>query len=484
MHSPVWAGAMLTLFVTLAIMLTGDDLARKQVVRQFRSAHASDMLLLNQSLHTMEGLDLTSSDTHERAGAVAASKEFSAAVRRAMFNVDAVRVDVFTPDRDHVFSTAGTPAPLVGPVVSAFERALGGATASAYEGPDSLFLSATRSLNAVTTFERITSTPPGAQSAGTTLMVAAITTDITDELATAQRAVWWAAGTFGGGLLLVLWVVYWVSERSRQRLRAANSALQEQNEAVRGSRQRMLTAADMTRRAIAEELHGSVQTKLFALWLRLSELRNRTAGNADPALTEQLDGIITEMDRIREEDIRALSHRLHPGTVRVSASAALRSLCNFYQSLCPVNLKVSLAAAGLEPAGMSQLSEDTRLGIYRIAEMALGNVARHAGASHCEVTFDYDLQASELKLVVRDDGRGFDPAATVKRGLGFVTMDDYASALGGRLVLHSAAGEGATITLSIPFKPAPAETQDRVQEARPAASFSLSPLRDAAGAGE
>jgi signal transduction histidine kinase len=217
----------------------------------------------------------------------------------------------------------------------------------------------------------------------------------------------------------------------------------------------MLKAADATKRAIAEELHGSVQTKLYAVWVRLTDLQNRVPETATAA-RQELAKVTAEVDRIREEDIRGLSHRLHPSIVRVSASAALRSLCNFHSSMGRVELSVGRELQELEPAGASALPEHVRLGVYRIAELALGNVARHAQATECRVSFDHDPVAGLIVLTVSDNGQGFESAVQPpgSGGLGFITMRDYADALGGTVTVESRHGAGTVVRFTLPFTPA------------------------------
>ena len=99
----------------------------------------------------------------------------------------------------------------------------------------------------------------------------------------------------------------------------------------------MVQAADSTKRAIAEELYGTVQSKLFAVWIQLTQFRE-TNLEAIPDQIEELDKITLDLDNIREDDIRGISHRLHPSIVRVGAAVGLRSLRNFYESMIPVEL--------------------------------------------------------------------------------------------------------------------------------------------------
>lgn len=447
---------MLTLFVTLAIIVVGDDLARRGVTAGVSQDQSRDLARLSASIQT-SWLGLSVPHARDEAAAIAAKPEFESAVRRALARPAGADVRIYSLDGERIFGSGPGSGVARGASAyggRAFEQARREGSASALVTTPADGRLAERDGNSLTTFVAITAPAPAGAPNGAPVMIAALTADVSGELASAQRTVWLTAGTFAAGMLIVLCVVHWVSERSRQRLRRSNVALAAQYAAVRESRERMVNAADATKRAIAEELHGTVQTKLFAVWMRMSDLRTRMPALPEP-LAREMDGLIGEVDRIREEDIRGLSHRLHPSIVRVSAGAGLRSLCDFYKGMVPVELKVGEAVASLEPAGMSDIPEHVRLGVYRIAELALGNVARHAKARSCRVNFDYDAAGASLVLTIEDDGQGFDLNGAPSSGMGMVNMTDYADALGGRLTVVSEPGKGTRVGVEVPFVVAP-----------------------------
>ncbi len=96
------------------------------------------------------------------------------------------------------------------------------------------------------------------------------------------------------------------------------------------------------------------------------------------------------------------------------------------------------------PNRMPSLEESLRVGVYRIAQEALTNAVRHARARRTVLTLAVD--GDRVRLVVRDDGRGFDPGAARGKALGITGMEQRASALGGRLTLESAPRRGTTVT--------------------------------------
>ncbi|MCP4593458.1 MAG: sensor histidine kinase, partial [bacterium] len=88
--------------------------------------------------------------------------------------------------------------------------------------------------------------------------------------------------------------------------------------------------------------------------------------------------------------------------------------------------------------------------LYRIAQEALNNALKHAGAS--QVTLSVRFAEDSVTLEVTDNGQGFDPADVQgKAGLGLISMRERAEKIGGQLTIHSAPGEGTRVAISVPL---------------------------------
>jgi len=216
------------------------------------------------------------------------------------------------------------------------------------------------------------------------------------------------------------------------------------------SRRRIVAAQEEVRREIAEQLHGPVQTRLFAAQYKLKSLAKRF--NAAPEeLLKELHKLADEVDNIRETQIRQISHRLHPSIIKVGLVAALRSLRDQYEAYLPIELEFDQTIQHLEEEGNSPIPEQVRLTCYRVAQEALGNVVKHAEARRAVVKVWASDDMGHLNLQVSDDGKGFS-LENVKAGLGLTTMEDYLSALGGSVKLESTPGKGTTVVAKMPLR--------------------------------
>jgi signal transduction histidine kinase len=448
-QSPLVIGIVAITVMTGAIIAFGSNLLPQNTLHGISQGQIEDLDRFSSVIHLGDA-EITGPGARERLGSVVATDSFDILMKRGLFGANAQRLDLYTITGEPLYATSGTAPALEGSMLTAFDDARNNQPASIHMEPDAALQRLGIEANLLQTYKLIWDQPPGNGRNARTLMVAAVTTNVGRDLAVAHKSVWIIAGVFNAGMVLVLLVLHWASGRAQRRLERANKALAVQNVAVRESRERMVQAADSTKRAIAEELHGTVQSKLFAVWMQLTQFRESNV-ETFPDQMDELDKIALELDNIREEDIRGISHRLHPSIVRVGAAVGLRSLRNFYESMIPVEFEMNEAAAALEPAGTSVVPDNIRLGVYRIAELAMGNVARHSEATLCKVNWNYDESEQNLVMIVSDDGKGFDAAQLRQTGLGMVNIGDYADAMNATLDIESSPGAGTHLKLTIPF---------------------------------
>jgi len=97
--------------------------------------------------------------------------------------------------------------------------------------------------------------------------------------------------------------------------------------------------------------------------------------------------------------------------------------------------------------GNDELSSETRETLFRIAQEALANVARHSSASYADIFLEYG--ANTVTLIIKDDGRGFDTSAP-HVGIGLSSMRERAEASGGSFTVESAPDQGTQIVVTLP----------------------------------
>src|SRR5262249_35020090 len=109
-------------------------------------------------------------------------------------------------------------------------------------------------------------------------------------------------------------------------------------------------------------------------------------------------------------------------------------------------------ASNFSSVGMSdgfRLNADVEIQLYRVAQEALNNVAKHAGATSVSVSLE--RTDSTVVLTISDDGRGFNLKVGQNDGVGLVGMRERAQIVGGSIDLHSVPGEGTTVCLRVPL---------------------------------
>jgi PAS domain S-box-containing protein len=196
-------------------------------------------------------------------------------------------------------------------------------------------------------------------------------------------------------------------------------------------------AAQAERSRLARDLHDSVTQALFAASLKAEAL----ASSPDLISPAGLDMVedVRRLSRGALAQMRTMLLELRGDPIeQVPIRHLLRNLVESAESRASVH--VWLTVEGEEP-----LSADVHVAAYRIAQEALNNVVRHAGASDAYV--ELRTGPSGMELTVRDNGRGFDPAAHDPSHFGLASMLERATEVGCELSVDSTVGEGTTVVL-------------------------------------
>ncbi|WP_078965189.1 HAMP domain-containing sensor histidine kinase [Streptomyces aureocirculatus] len=205
---------------------------------------------------------------------------------------------------------------------------------------------------------------------------------------------------------------------------------------------RALSAQEAERRRVARELHDEVGQTLTAVLLQVK----RAADRAPEPLREELSAA-QETTRASLDEIRRIARRLRPGVLEdLGLVSGLRALAGEFSES---GLTVRHRFDGDPP----RLGQDAELVVYRVAQEALTNAARHAGVSRAELTLRCARDAVEL--VVRDAGRGMRGAT---EGAGVRGMRERALLAGAHLTVAAGpAGSGTEVRLRVPVQAPPAD---------------------------
>ncbi|MFE6839119.1 histidine kinase [Streptomyces sp. NPDC057705] len=199
---------------------------------------------------------------------------------------------------------------------------------------------------------------------------------------------------------------------------------------------RALSAQEDERRRIAQELHDEVGQTLTAVLLQLKYAADR----APDALREELHQV-QETTRTGLDEIRRIARRLRPGILEeLGLHSALRALTAEFTT-------GTLTVRHFIEPGLPELDEATELVLYRVAQEALTNAARHAGASDVEVRLSHG-PAGTVRLLVRDNGTGIRRLAA--EGAGIQGMRERALLIGADLAIGGGPPGGTDVRLDAP----------------------------------
>jgi two-component system, NarL family, sensor histidine kinase UhpB len=223
------------------------------------------------------------------------------------------------------------------------------------------------------------------------------------------------------------------------RLSATFKRLLERIESERRRSGRLvLRAQEEERKRVARDLHDEVNQALTAILLRLQALMQ-------DAPSPEVERELSELKRLVNqamEELLQLARQLRPTALDDHGLLpALEGQVRRFGEQHGIE-------ACLHTDGESDgLGDDQQLVVYRVAQEALANVARHSEARRVDV--DLATRDGGIDLCVRDNGRGFD-ATLPPSGLGLNGMAERARLVGGELSVYSSAGRGTTVTLHVP----------------------------------
>ncbi len=200
-------------------------------------------------------------------------------------------------------------------------------------------------------------------------------------------------------------------------------------------------AAMRERLRLARDLHDAVTQSLYSLSL-MAEAARRWAIVGDRQATADYIVRLGELAQQSLKEMRLLVYESTPAALEKDGLAgAIEARLDAVERRSGIQARLRVAMEDELPSGIQ-----TQL--FRVAEEALNNALKHASATEMQVS----IRSAEgsVRLEVRDNGKGFDPAgAATTAGLGLISMKERMEKLGGRFEMISEPGEGTTVRVSL-----------------------------------
>jgi len=224
--------------------------------------------------------------------------------------------------------------------------------------------------------------------------------------------------------------------------RLAERKLREANESLQKLSSRLIGAQEEERKRLARELHDDLSQQIAALSMATGSLKRQIPSDR-PEARAQADTIHGKLVLLAE-GVRRMSHELHPAVLQYSGlEPALRSYCEEFGALTGLDIKLEIEGS------FERVAPDAALCLFRVAQEALRNVAKHAKVKQALV----ELRRADgvLKLKVSDSGVGMEMGTEdSKAGLGLLNIQERARLVRGKAEIRSTPGQGTTIEVEVP----------------------------------
>ena len=233
---------------------------------------------------------------------------------------------------------------------------------------------------------------------------------------------------------------------SEQQARGLLEQSRQMHDQLRSLSRQVLLAQEEERKRISRELHDVIAQTLTSINLRLATLKVGAATDG-----EDLEENIARTQKLVEhsvEIVHRFARELRPTVLDdLGLIPALHTFMKGFKE--ETGIQVSLTAF----AAVEKVSEDQRTVLYRVAQEALNNIARHSKASHAQV--DIQKRNGTVCMKITDDGKGFLPAgkSPEKAGkrLGLLGMRERLEMVNGTFAIESVPGKGTTIVAEVPL---------------------------------
>jgi signal transduction histidine kinase len=209
----------------------------------------------------------------------------------------------------------------------------------------------------------------------------------------------------------------------------------------------LMQAQEQESKLVAQEWHDRISKKLFEVLQGLRSFQTVIARSA-PENSAQFQQLTAEIDNIAAL-VRGLANELHPSVLEdFGVAAAIREyVTDTVAGVEEEPLQVTVQTDDID----QQLPKEAKLVLYRITQEALRNVKKHAGAKNVQIAFVQEHTG--VSLMIKDDGRGFNPEQPYPGHFGLQYMRERAEAYGGTFQVVSAQGRGTEVCVRFPTPP-------------------------------
>jgi len=226
----------------------------------------------------------------------------------------------------------------------------------------------------------------------------------------------------------------------------AEEAVLQYTERLKALAAQLAEVEDAERQRLARELHDRVGQNLTALGINLNIIRMQIPEETPDSVHYHLADSLSLVEQTAER-IRDVMANLRPPVLDdYGLVAALR----WYGEKISRRIDIPITVEGEEPD--PRMNTRVENALFRIAQEALTNVAKHSQASHVKISVD--MVGDILRLSVSDDGIGFDPQHLSEtgdgQGWGLLSITERAEAVGGQVRIVSSPNQGATVTVEVP----------------------------------
>jgi signal transduction histidine kinase len=239
------------------------------------------------------------------------------------------------------------------------------------------------------------------------------------------------------------------TEEELRRIAKENARLfksvKRQREQLRALTTRLAESEEIERHRLARELHDQVGQNLTALGLSLNIIQAQLPEESSQQIISKLEDSLTLVEQTTERIRNVMADLKPPVLDDYGLVSALRWHGTQFSSRTGIRVSVN----GEEPS--PRLTPHIENAMFRIAQEALTNAAKHAQTTHVSVAVEVEKKA--VRLIISDNGIGFDPKKIYTpgrtRSWGLLTMSERAEAIGGRFNIESRPGHGTNITVEV-----------------------------------